>query len=619
MPTYKLKKKHTFLSGTIKTLYDMSQHVVDPDAEHWAPHRTYLHHVLKSAKADLTLGRLIMINVVLLVLETDAVASGEESYLWVRACEVVITLIYFTEVSLRIYVYRVEFFLSGRDLLDASIVACDLIIFAMATMTGSKLNFNPTLFRIVRLTRLGKVVRLLVLFPELHLILAGLWCAFKAIIWGMLLMFFWLVIVAIMAVQFLNPVNEEVAAEGIYEGCERCPRAWSSVSNSMLTFTQTLLFGDSWGLTAIPIIEHAPWTYGFFLMVFVTVCVAAMNLILAAIVDAAQDAKAQGDHEIARVKQQEQQHASGQLLELCKSLDYDGSGTLNVEELREGMTNNPEFGDAMKAMDISSDDIDVVFGMLDEDRSGDVDYEEFIAQVHKMKTNDTHTLLIFIRHYVKAIHDQGLSDMKVALSSVYEKLEDVHKDLTAVHQSVHMGPVASESNVPVPPPVSSSDASTLPPPPQLEVRSSLDVQNEQSRINLGPSSEGPWQIGGASGTEEKNRPSASPGEPSINPMMEAERKQLHARLEGFKDAMRLMDDKLARLDLEVLPKGSEEKARNPNFNMSRAEDRSAWSSRGASSAGPGATWAAARCCSAPTVSQPEQISEPQAAPNRLRS
>merc|ERR1719277_704684 len=37
---------------------------------------------------------------------------------------------------------------------------------------------------------------------------------------------------------------------------------------------------------------------------------------------------------------------------------------------------------------------------MDTDRSGTVDYNEFVSYVYKMKTSDTMTLLNFIRHYV---------------------------------------------------------------------------------------------------------------------------------------------------------------------------------------------------------------------------
>lgn len=51
-------------------------------------------------------------------------------------------------------------------------------------------------------------------------------------------------------------MNERVASKGLYDGCERCPRAFKSTFNSALTFTQQIVTGDSWGTISIPVIEE---------------------------------------------------------------------------------------------------------------------------------------------------------------------------------------------------------------------------------------------------------------------------------------------------------------------------------------------------------------------------
>merc|ERR1712032_314601 len=51
-------------------------------------------------------------------------------------------------------------------------------------------------------------------------------------------------------------------------------------------------------------------------------------------------------------------------------------------------------------MDIHAEDFDAMFHVLDQDRSGDIQYDEFAEQLQKMKNNDKHTMLVFIRYYV---------------------------------------------------------------------------------------------------------------------------------------------------------------------------------------------------------------------------
>merc|ERR1719424_2382706 len=86
------------------------------------------------------------------------------------------------------------------------------------------------------------------------------------------------------AVLFIHPLNVEIDYEG---SCDRCPRAYSSVLHSTLTFSQQIVAGDAWGTATIPVIEAHPWTSFFFMGVYLTVAVAVMNLILGVVVNIA--------------------------------------------------------------------------------------------------------------------------------------------------------------------------------------------------------------------------------------------------------------------------------------------------------------------------------------------
>jgi len=55
----------------------------------------------------------------------------------------------------------------------------------------------------------------------------------------------------------------------------------------------------------------------------------------------------------------------------------------------------------MKVMDIARDDITIVFNMIDDDSSGEVNFEEFLHGLTKMKSENAHTLLMFIKFYVQ--------------------------------------------------------------------------------------------------------------------------------------------------------------------------------------------------------------------------
>jgi hypothetical protein len=249
------------------------------------------------------------------------------------------------------------------------------------------------------------------LFPSLQIMISGLLSAFRAMWYGLLLIMACLTIWSILAVQIIHPLNKQLAEIGIHADCERCPRAFESVWQSCLTLTQTLIAVDSWGPIAIPIIEHYPLTYVFFIFALMTISVSVMNLILAVILDAAAQARVQCDHDIALVKEEEKEKARSTLLQLCEILDDDDSGFLTLPELLKGYKENADFRDSLNAMDIQEGDIETVFHILDEDRSGEVSFEEFAGQMQQIRSNDSHTMLVFIRHHTKCIYEQLVDKM----------------------------------------------------------------------------------------------------------------------------------------------------------------------------------------------------------------
>ena len=73
--------------------------------------------------------------------------------------------------------------------------------------------------------------------------------------------------VAIAAVLLLNRMQEELARLDWYDDgeCDHCerPNAPSHSPCSVLTLMTTVLMGDACGDSAVPIIQHDPWTVSF--------------------------------------------------------------------------------------------------------------------------------------------------------------------------------------------------------------------------------------------------------------------------------------------------------------------------------------------------------------------
>jgi len=102
-------------------------------------------------------------------------------------------------------------------------------------------------------------------------------------------------------------------------------------------------------------------------------------------------------------------------------LDEDNSGSLTLDELLEGYDENPEFHLALSSMDVQREDISSLFNILDDDSSGHVEYDEFVDQLHKMKTQDSHVVLVFIRGAVKELKQMTIFQGK-QITQIQERL-----------------------------------------------------------------------------------------------------------------------------------------------------------------------------------------------------
>lgn len=396
-------------------------------AEHWSEHRKAVANLLQTKAFKTLVPVLIILSVCLCIVQTELRANGHTPPLWADIFEGAFQLFFIAEVSLRIHAQRWEFFKSSWNNLDLAVVIADTVLTILEEALENVRGPPASILRMFRIIRTLRISRVLVDFRELYLIVHGMLSAVKTICWGLFMITVFLTIWSIVAVEVLHPLNKDLAAEGVYSGCDRCERAFSTISHCVLTFLQTIVAGDSWGVLAVPLIERHPWTVVIFAGVLGSVQLGLMNLILAVIVDRATDAR-QEDSYFQHLNKEEQYESYKKSMEkICADIDNDGSGMITKDELLSGVGESPEFTNLLKLMDISKDELGAVFNILDTDRSGSISHKEFVQQLHKMRNGDSHTLLMLVKHDVMCVGD-AVKELQSQLNAVQGKFDD-HKSL----------------------------------------------------------------------------------------------------------------------------------------------------------------------------------------------
>jgi len=367
--------------------------------------RAVIQRHLDSACCNFVLAALLSFMVVLLIVDTNYGAHGTPAPWWVKSSSTALLVIYACEVMLRVVVYGARFRNEVYVVIDLIAIVIDLTLLLAEVALGFETDMPVMLLRLARVMRITRAVRFMTMFPALKLLLRGIAYSTMAIFWGVFLLAFILLFWSILSVVLIHPLNVELTQIGYWEaeGCERCPRAFESVQESMLTYMQQILAGDSWGQLTIPIVERFPASAILFLAVFVSLSLGAMNLLLAVIVESASDAKRMNLEQEAQLREAEYNEARVHLQHLFAELDEDGNGVISKAELIEGSCSNAHFASLLKIMDIKRDDLEVLYDMMDIDGSGQVEYQEFVEQLYKIKKCEASTMLVFIHFYVTEI------------------------------------------------------------------------------------------------------------------------------------------------------------------------------------------------------------------------
>jgi hypothetical protein len=137
-----------------------------------------------------------------------------------------------------------------------------------------------------------------------------------------------------------------------------------------------------------------------------------LNLILGVVVNVFTSAHDRIQQEIVleeRIqKLEEQQH----LRRICESLDNGGCGELTKDQMADGFDTNEDFRNVMETLEVTEDDLEIVWTIIDTDKVGSVSYTKFVDQVYLMKDNDTHFMLAYIKYYITKIKETLLLEIQ---------------------------------------------------------------------------------------------------------------------------------------------------------------------------------------------------------------
>jgi len=295
------------------------------------------------------------------------------------------------ELIARVVVEGIHF-LIGKDyvwnLMDTFLVLSALVENTVYSFTHFKMSFMRVL-RLLRALRGLKFLRVLRFFKEVRLMLVSIINCLWPLMWFLLFLF---LIIFVFGLIFLQACSEYLLlaqTEGRYldnsdttfVGLEQY---FNTVGQTMFTLFIVITGGEDWYAIQQVIMDSSK-VYGFvFVFYIATVHLCVLNIITGIFVETT-FSLAQMDRTIVTQNEMEKNMRLMEgLRELFDEIDDDQSGTITWGEFEKHVT-GPEVSAYMRALDLEATQVEGLFKLLDANREGYVDIDDFVMGCLRLK------------------------------------------------------------------------------------------------------------------------------------------------------------------------------------------------------------------------------------------
>jgi len=369
--------------------------------------KNFVQRLTRSHKYELVSALFIVLNAVFIVCETErraalAAASGpsttvpREDWIFTVAGNI-FCLVFVADLALRMWAERLQFFTSrerGWNMFDIFVVITVVLEAPfswaqLATSTTSNARVFLRKFSMLRILRLLRVIRsmhairVIWFIRELRLMVFSLTGTAKSLAWSLVLL---LIILLVFGVFFTDGAITYCVQRGAMTEPHTAElrKYFGSLPDAVVSLYMAMSGGEDWG-HIMASLDPLPAEYRLFFLVFVTFAVLALlNVVTAIFVETAMQ-MAQNDRELVIM---EEMHNRGEFIavmqQVFEELDTNDSGALSLEEFEKHIEDEKIMA-FLSSLDLDVSQVRTLFTLLDVDRTGEVDLEEFVTGCLRLK------------------------------------------------------------------------------------------------------------------------------------------------------------------------------------------------------------------------------------------
>jgi hypothetical protein len=358
--------------------------------------------VTRSAWYEAVLATLVLLNAVTIAVETEhrsrwARRVGPEgvSVEWYFVLLADLFCLTFTiDLVLRLLVQRKQFITSSDwrwNLFDIVVVISALVESILNRFVDGQSAFRmliskSTLLRIIRLLRVVRVTRVgkvLVVFRELRIMVYALCGALKSFVWTCVMLVFVILVFGVLFTEGSLVYSLEAGALDAAATAE-LQEYFGTLVTSMDSLYMAISGGADWGTMVRPLgLLPAYYRPAFYLYITFTMF-AVLNVLTAVFIESTMLHCQQDREFIIQSEMSAKRRFMSTMEEVFDELDSNNSGKISLDEL-EAHLHEPDVAAYFSALDLDIKRVRKLFTLIDWDRSGGIDREEFTFGCLRLK------------------------------------------------------------------------------------------------------------------------------------------------------------------------------------------------------------------------------------------
>jgi len=352
-----------------------------------------LERCIKSERFEWAVIFITLLNALLMGIAVEWMAWYQEKWPWEDAVNKLFTLIFVTELALRLLVDRGTFFTNAAtrawNMFDLVVVVCMLLeqIMLMANALDSNLLSQLSAWRIARAlrgVRVLQVLRTVRMFREMRMMIHSIMSCFLSLMWvvvllGLLFFVFSVILTQGVLHYLLNEgFNVDIPLHGSLQS------KFGTLEGTTLSLYETMAGGINWGELVDLLAPLPRENLLFFLMFTIFALFAIVNIIMGVFVENAIEAGRDDTQAIIEESMNKKQALLEKIHNVFVEMDTDKTGTVTHDEFEDALHDQSVLA-YFQVLGLDIDEAKTLFGLLDHDQNGSIDVEEFVSGCMRLK------------------------------------------------------------------------------------------------------------------------------------------------------------------------------------------------------------------------------------------